>query len=74
MEKGLVNKMLFGFMRSVAVGVPPCLVESVRKRLPEWINVGAVVGFPLGYSTTQTKAWEAQQAIMDGANEIDMVI
>ncbi len=31
-------------------------------------------GFPLGYSTPQTKAWETQQAIMDGANEIDMVI
>lgn len=60
--------------RVAAVCVPPCWVESVRKRLPEWVNVCTVVGFPLGYSTTQTKAWEAQQAIMDGANEIDMMI
>src|SRR3989339_2261305 len=34
----------------------------------------AVVGFPLGAATAQSKAFEAKQAIHDGAEEIDMVI
>lgn len=34
----------------------------------------AVVGFPLGAATAQAKAFEAKEAIRDGAEEIDMVI
>ena len=34
----------------------------------------AVVGFPLGAATTSAKAFEAREAIKDGAQEIDMVI
>ncbi len=38
------------------------------------VKVCSVIGFPLGASTPETKAFEARQAISDGANEIDMVI
>ncbi|PKV48314.1 deoxyribose-phosphate aldolase [Aquimarina sp. MAR_2010_214] len=38
------------------------------------INIAAVVGFPLGSTVTKVKAYEAQQCIDDGANEIDMVL
>jgi deoxyribose-phosphate aldolase len=38
------------------------------------VKVCAVVGFPLGASASQVKAFEAMQAIEDGATEIDMVI
>ncbi len=38
------------------------------------VKVCAVVGFPLGASTTATKAFEAREAIENGASEIDMVI
>ena len=38
------------------------------------INVCAVIGFPLGASLPQVKAYEAQEAINDGAREIDMVL
>lgn len=38
------------------------------------VKVTAVVGFPLGASTFETKAFEAKDAILKGANEIDMVI
>jgi deoxyribose-phosphate aldolase len=38
------------------------------------IPVCAVVGFPLGATPTQVKVFEAQQAIRDGATEVDMVI
>lgn len=38
------------------------------------IKVCSVVGFPLGMMETESKAWETQKAVKDGANEIDMVI
>ena len=38
------------------------------------VKVGAVVGFPHGYCTTKTKVFETEQAIEDGAVEIDMVL
>lgn len=37
------------------------------------VAVCSVVGFPLGATTTQTKAFEAAEAIRNGASEIDMV-
>ena len=38
------------------------------------VKVCAVVGFPLGAVSTPAKIFEAEQAIKDGATEIDMVI
>lgn len=38
------------------------------------VKVCTVIGFPLGASTTETKAFEAKDAIIKGATEIDMVI
>ena len=38
------------------------------------VKVVTVVGFPLGACTGRVKAYEAQNAILDGADEIDMVI
>lgn len=38
------------------------------------VKICTVVGFPLGASSTVSKKMEAKQAIIDGANEIDMVI
>lgn len=38
------------------------------------VKVCTVIGFPLGATTKETKAFEAAQAIRDGAAEIDMVI
>jgi deoxyribose-phosphate aldolase len=38
------------------------------------VQVGTVVGFPHGASTTAIKVAEAQQAIADGATELDMVL
>ena len=44
--------------------------EYVQGRLP----ICTVIGFPNGYSTTETKVFEAKNAIENGASEIDMVI
>jgi deoxyribose-phosphate aldolase len=38
------------------------------------VKVGTVIGFPHGSSATATKVFEAQQALADGAVELDMVI
>jgi deoxyribose-phosphate aldolase len=38
------------------------------------VEVCSVVGFPLGAMETRAKAFEASQAIEDGATEVDMVI
>jgi deoxyribose-phosphate aldolase len=38
------------------------------------VKVCTVIGFPLGATSTASKAFEAEQAIRDGAQEVDMVI
>ena len=38
------------------------------------VLVCTVIGFPLGATSTESKAFEAQKAVRDGANEVDMVI
>ena len=58
---------------TASVCIPPDFVESVHNAYPE-LNVCTVVGFPLGYQTTESKVMEAKQAIAEGASEIDMVI
>jgi deoxyribose-phosphate aldolase len=49
---------------------------AVAARLLSGAGVGvcSVVGFPLGATTADVKAYETQRAIFDGAREIDMVI
>lgn len=50
-------------------------VPTVSKELEgSTVRTCSVVGFPLGAMSTAAKAFEAQQAVRDGADEIDMVI
>ena len=58
-----------------AVCVNSCYVSLAAEKLKNSnVKVAAVVGFPLGASSLQTKVCEAEQCIKDGANEIDMVL
>jgi deoxyribose-phosphate aldolase len=62
----------YGF---ASVCVPPChVVQAARLLYGSEVAVGTVVGFPLGNQTTETKAFEARQAVELGATEVDMVI
>jgi deoxyribose-phosphate aldolase len=62
----------FGF---AAVCVNPTWVALAASRLRGTsVAVCSVVGFPLGASTSDVKAYETRRAIFDGAREIDMVI
>jgi deoxyribose-phosphate aldolase len=58
-----------------SVCVKPCHVRLAAQQLTgSDIAVGTVVGFPHGNSTISTKVFETEEAIADGATEIDMVI
>lgn len=58
-----------------AVCVNPTWVSYVADQLKDSdVNACTVVGFPLGANATAIKAAEAEQAVKDGATEVDMVI
>ena len=59
-----------------SVCVNPTWVKTAAEMLADTkdVKVCTVIGFPLGASTTETKAFETKNAIENGANEIDMVI
>lgn len=59
--------------RTASVCIPASYVKLAREKFPE-LNICTVIGFPLGYSTTAVKCFEAREAIENGADEIDMVI
>lgn len=58
---------------TASVCIPPFYLEQAAARYPS-LRLCTVIGFPLGYSTTETKAFEAADAVKKGAEEIDMVI
>ena len=58
-----------------SVCINPGFVEIAAKELSESnVAVCTVIGFPLGASTPETKAFETKDAIQKGAAEVDMVI
>lgn len=58
-----------------AVCVNPCYVDLAASLLAgTGVNVATVIGFPLGANLSSVKAFEAKQAILHGADELDMVI
>lgn len=58
-----------------AVCVNPAFVKMAAEELASTtVGVCTVIGFPLGATTTAVKVFEAEEAIKNGANEIDMVI
>ena len=60
--------------QTASVCIPPTYVKRVHDTYGDEINICTVIGFPLGYSVTEAKVAETEQAVHDGANEIDMVI
>lgn len=59
---------------TASVCIPPSYVKRVAERYGEDLVVCTVIGFPLGYSTAETKVYETRQAIAEGAKEVDMVV
>lgn len=59
---------------TASVCIPASYVKFAREYTNGKLNICTVIGFPLGYSTTAVKCFEASDAIKNGADEIDMVI
>jgi deoxyribose-phosphate aldolase len=59
---------------TASVCIPPSYVKRVKDYVGNRLRIGTVVGFPNGYSTTSVKAFEADDALKKGADELDMVI
>lgn len=59
---------------TASVCVPPSYVRRVKEAYGGRLAICTVIGFPLGYSTTETKMFETVNAVGDGADEIDMVV
>ena len=57
-----------------SVCIPPSYVKQASEYLAGKLPVCTVIGFPNGYSTTAVKVFEAQDAMANGAREIDMVV
>ncbi|MEA3425101.1 MAG: 2-deoxyribose-5-phosphate aldolase, partial [Bacteroidota bacterium] len=71
-EKLCAEARQYGF---AAVCVPPNFVKKA-KELTEGsaVKVATVIGFPFGYSAVEAKIAEILLAIVDGADELDVVI
>lgn len=57
-----------------AVCVPPHFVKRAKEKLTRSsVKVATVIGFPFGYSAVESKIAEVVLAMVDGADELDMV-
>lgn len=59
---------------TASVCVPPAYIKRIADKYGKQLTICTVVGFPLGYSVTAAKVAEVQEALRDGAGEIDMVV
>ena len=57
-----------------SVCIPASYVRMAKDYVNDKIKICTVIGFPNGYSTCKSKCFEAEDAISNGADEIDMVI
>lgn len=57
-----------------SVCIPPSFVKRAAEYLDGRLAVCTVIGFPNGYMTTASKVFETEDAVKNGADEIDMVI
>lgn len=60
--------------RAASVCIPASYVRQAKEYVGDKLAVCTVIGFPNGYSTTAAKCFETEDAVRNGADEIDMVI
>ena len=59
---------------TASVCIPASYVKQAKEYVGDKLAVCTVIGFPNGYSTTAVKCFETEDAVKNGADEIDMVI
>ena len=57
-----------------SVCIPPAHVAGAKRYVNGQMKICTVIGFPNGYNTTAAKVFETEDAVKNGASEIDMVI
>ena len=60
--------------KTASVCIPASYVKQAKEYVGDRLAVCTVIGFPNGYSTTAVKCFETEDAVANGADEIDMVI
>ena len=60
--------------KTASACIPPCFVKRAKEYVGDALKICTVIGFPNGYNNTEVKVFETKQAVLDGADEIDMVI
>lgn len=60
--------------KTASVCIPAAYVKQAKDYVGEQLAICTVIGFPNGYATTAAKVFMASDAIMNGADEVDMVI
>ncbi len=60
--------------QTASVCIPPSFVKAAKEYVGQRLKICTVIGFPNGYNTTAVKCFETEDAIKNGADEIDMVI
>lgn len=59
---------------NASVCIPPSFVKRAKEYVGENLKICTVIGFPNGYNTTDVKIFETENALKNGADEIDMVV
>ena len=59
---------------TASVCIPPCFVKEAVEYANGRMPICTVIGFPNGYNSTEIKLIETKEALLKGAEEIDMVI
>jgi deoxyribose-phosphate aldolase len=59
---------------TASVCIPPSYVKKAKEYVGGKLAICTVIGFPNGYNTTVVKCFETEEAVREGADEIDMVI
>ena len=57
-----------------SVCIPPCHIPGAKRYVGDKMKICTVIGFPNGYMSTAAKAFEAADAVANGADEIDIVL
>lgn len=60
--------------KTASVCIPASYVKQAKEYVGDKLAICTVIGFPNGYSTTAVKCFETEDAVNNGADEIDMVI
>ena len=59
---------------TASVCIPASFVKEAAAYAAGRVKICTVIGFPTGYSTSESKFFEAADAVKNGADEVDMVI